>query len=40
MATLLLAEQKDGHLNDVTARALTAAKELGELLRAVRIDRV
>ena len=30
MTTLLLAEQKDGHLNDITARALTAAKELGE----------
>ncbi len=29
MATLLLAEQKDGHLNDMTARALTAAKQLG-----------
>ncbi len=29
MTTLLLAEQKDGHLNDVTARALTAAKQLG-----------
>ena len=30
MPTLLLAEQKDGHLNDVTARALTAALALGE----------
>ena len=29
MPTLLLAEQKDGHLNDVTARALTAATALG-----------
>ena len=29
MTTLLLAEQKDGHLNDVTARALTAAKQMG-----------
>ena len=30
MATLLLAEQKDGRLNDITARALTAAKALGQ----------
>ena len=30
MTILLLAEQKDGHLNDMTARALTAAKALGE----------
>ncbi|MCW6509908.1 electron transfer flavoprotein subunit alpha/FixB family protein [Lichenifustis flavocetrariae] len=29
MTTLLLAEQKDGHLNDVTARALTAARAIG-----------
>ena len=29
MTTLLLAEQKDGHLNEVTARALTAAKQMG-----------
>ncbi|MDX7952066.1 electron transfer flavoprotein subunit alpha/FixB family protein [Lichenihabitans sp. Uapishka_5] len=29
MTTLLLAEQKDGHLNDVTARALTAARQMG-----------
>ena len=29
MTTLLLAEQKNGHLNEVTARALTAAKALG-----------
>ena len=29
MTTLLVAEQKDGHLSDVTARALTAAKALG-----------
>ena len=29
MTTLLLAEQKNGQLNDVTARALTAAKEIG-----------
>ena len=29
MTTLLLAEQKDGHLNDMTARALTAAKQMG-----------
>ncbi len=29
MTTLLFAEQKAGHLNDVTARALTAAKALG-----------
>ena len=30
MPTLLLAEQKDGALNEVTARALTAANALGE----------
>ena len=30
MTVLLLAEQKDGHLNDVTARALTAARQMGE----------
>ncbi len=30
MTTLLLAEQKDGQLNDVTARALTAAVALGD----------
>ena len=29
MKTLLLAEQKDGELSDVTARALTAAKAIG-----------
>ncbi len=29
MTTLLVAEQKAGHLNDVTARALTAARALG-----------
>ena len=29
MTTLLLAEQKDGALNDVTARALTAARQMG-----------
>ena len=35
MATLLLAEQKDGHLNDVTARALTAALDIGEPVHAL-----
>ena len=30
MTTLLLAEQANGHLNDVTARALTAAVAIGE----------
>jgi electron transfer flavoprotein alpha subunit len=29
MATLLLAEVADGHLGDITARALTAARQLG-----------
>jgi electron transfer flavoprotein alpha subunit len=30
MTVLLVAEQKDGVLNDVTARALTAAKQMGD----------
>jgi electron transfer flavoprotein alpha subunit len=37
MATLLLAEQKDGVLNDVTARALTAAAALGAPVHALVI---
>jgi electron transfer flavoprotein alpha subunit len=35
MATLLLAEQKDGVVNDMTARALTAAIALGEPVHAL-----
>ncbi len=37
MATLLLAEQKNGTLNDVTARALTAAAALGEPVHVLLI---
>ncbi len=35
MTTLLLVEQKDGAVNDVTARALTAALALGEPVHAL-----
>ena len=39
MTTLLLAEQKDGHLNDMTARALTAALALGEPVHGLVIGK-
>ncbi len=37
MTVLLLAEQKDGVLNDVTARALTAAKQMGDAVHVLVI---
>jgi electron transfer flavoprotein alpha subunit len=35
MTVLLVAEQRDGALNDVTARALTAAKQMGEAVHVL-----
>ena len=35
MTVLLVAEQKDGVLNDVTARALTAAKQMGDAVHVI-----
>ena len=35
MTVLLVAEQKDGVLNDVTARALTAAKDMGDAVHVL-----
>ena len=37
MTVLLLAEQKDGILNDATARALTAAKQMGDAVHVLVI---
>ena len=39
MTVLLVAEQKDGVLNEVTARALTAAKQMGDAVHVLVIGR-
>ena len=39
MTVLLLAEQKDGVLNDVTSRALTAARQMGDAVHVLVIGR-
>ncbi len=39
MTVLLVAEQKDGVLNDVTARALTAAKQMGDAVQMLVIGK-
>ena len=39
MSVLLVAEQKDGILNDVTARALTAARQMGDEVHVLVLGR-
>ena len=39
MTVLLVAEQKNGTLNEVTARALTAAKQMGDAVHVLVLGR-